>query len=97
MANMMQEFVKQELDSQIKNNYPHLRYPHCIYAKVVNVMADSDVYICTLKLLDKNKQVDTRFPEIPMIRTKIAVKKGDVIIVTFLYGECNPYVLGRCD
>ncbi len=96
MANMMQEFVKQELDAQIKENYPHMRYPPCMYAKVVDVRESSGTYTCTLKMLDKNRQADTRFPEIPMVSTRTALKKGDDVVVLLLYGECAPYILGRC-
>lgn len=31
VSDMMKNFVKQELDDQIKTNYPHMRYPPCIY------------------------------------------------------------------
>ena len=80
---MMKNFVKQELDDQIKTNYPHMRYPPCIYARV--------------KILDKNKQTDTRFPEVPMVSTKVPVESGDIVVVILLYGECDPYIVGRCD
>ena len=87
---MMKNFVKQELDDQIKTNYPHMRYPPCIYARVVKASKKEDVYTVTLKILDKNKQTDTRF-------TKVPVESGDTVVVILLYGECDPYIVGRCD
>lgn len=56
-----------------------------------------DVYTVTLKILDKNKQTDTRFPEVPMVSTKVPVESGDTVVVILLYGECDPYIVGRCD
>ena len=37
MSDMMKMFVEQELGNQIKENYPHMQYPPCLYAKVVAV------------------------------------------------------------
>lgn len=97
MSDMMKIFVQQELNDQIKNNYPHMRYPSCMYARVVKSSNDGDAYTVTLKILDKNKQADMRFPEIPMVSTRIPVSAGDLVVVMLLYGECYPYIIGRCD
>ena len=94
---MLQVFVRQELDNQIKRNYPHMQYPPCIYARVVSVKESFGKYVCTLKILDKNKRPDNRFPEIPMVSTHITVNKDDIVVVLLLYGECNPYIIGRCE
>lgn len=77
-----------------KTNYPHMRYPPCIYARVVKASKKEDVYTVTLKILDKNKQTDTRFPEVPMVSTKVPVESGDIVVVMLLYGECDPYIVG---
>ena len=37
MSDMMKMFVEQELQNQIKENYPHMQYPPSLYAKVVSV------------------------------------------------------------
>jgi len=96
MSDMLKVFVLQELDNQIKANYPHMQYPPCIYAKVVKAEGYSGKYICTLKILDKNRQADSRFPEVPMVATEIEVQKDDIVVVLLLYGECAPYIIGRC-
>lgn len=96
MANMMSEFVRQELENEIKEHYPHMRYPPCMRAKVVSVRTGSGTYTCTLKILDKNGQADNSFPEIPMVQTDIEVSRGDTVIVLLLYGECDPFILRRC-
>ena len=92
MSDMMKQFVGQELEQQIKGNYPHLQYPPFMYAKVVYVQGDT----VTLKILGKNKQPDSRFPEVPKVKTRIDIEKGDVVAIALLYGELDPYILGRC-
>lgn len=96
MSDMMKMFVAQELGNQIKENYPHLQYPSGLYAKVVKVKQKGELYETTLKILDKNRQVDFRFPEIPKVKTDIPVIKDEVVAIVFMYGECRPYVIGRC-
>lgn len=97
MSDMMKLFVRQELAEQIRTNYPHMRYPPCIYAKVVSVKKSGVTYTATLKMLDKNKKPDYRFPEVPMVSTQIPIVKDDTVIVVLLYGECDPFIIGRCD
>lgn len=97
MSEMLKAFVKKELDEQIKKRYPHMRCPPCVYAKVVNVKSKENVNICTLRILDKNKQPDTDFSEIPMIRTRLQVEKGNIVVVLLMYGDAMPYIVGRCE
>mgnify|MGYP003211591567 CR=1 FL=1 len=80
MSDMMKMFVEQELQNQIKENYPHMQYPPSLYAKVVSVRQNGELYEATIKILDKNKQPDIRFP----------------VAIVLMYGECKPYIIGRC-
>lgn len=95
MSDMMKQFVGQELQQQIKENFPHLQQPSFMYAKVVQIQGDPSGEV-TLKILDKNKQPDSRFPEVPKVKTGMDVKKGDVVAIALPYGELDPYILGRC-
>lgn len=47
-------------------------------------------------MLDKNKQPDSRFPEVPGVKTDIIILKNDIVAVVLMYGECSPYIIGRC-
>ncbi len=96
MSDMMKKFVEQELQAQIKENYPHLQYPSGLYAKVVDVKQSSNLYEVTLKILDKNNQPDSRFPEVPKVKTDIPVLKDEIVAIVLMYGECRPYIIGRC-
>lgn len=94
--NMMQTFVKQELENQIKTLYPHLQYPSSMYARVVSITEKSGSFECTLKILDNRKQPDSRFPEVPKVTTDLQLSENDIVIVLLLYGKCIPYIIGRC-
>lgn len=96
MSDMMKQFVAQALSQQIKDNYPHMQYPPLLYAKVVNVRQKEGQYEATLKILDKNKQVDSRFPEVPRVITDMVLNTDDVVVIALLYGEMDPYIIGRC-
>lgn len=88
MSDMMKMFVEQELQNQIKENYPHMQYPPGLYAKVVSVRQNGELYEATLKILDKNKQPDIRFPEVPKVKTDIPVLKNEIVAIVLMYGEC---------
>lgn len=57
MSDMMKMFVEQELQNQIKENYPHMQYPPGLYAKVVSVRQNGELYEATLKILDKTSSL----------------------------------------
>lgn len=96
MGDLLKKFVKEEFQSQIKENYPHLRYPPCVYAEVVRVKEKQGTYTAVLRILDKNKDKDNRFPEIPNVITKIPIKTGDIVVSILMYGECDLFIVGRC-
>ena len=96
MSDMMKMFVEQELQNQIKENYPHMQYPPSLYAKVVSVRQNGELYEATIKILDKNKQPDIRSPEVPKVKTDIPVRKNEIVAIVLMYGECKPYIIGRC-
>ena len=95
MSDMMKQFVTQELAEQIRNNYPHMQYPSILYAKVMNVKESAGQYEAVLKILDKNRQPDSRIPEIPRVATDMNIHRNDVVVVALLYGELIPYIIGR--
>lgn len=66
------------------------------HAKVVSVRQNGELYEATIKILDKNKQPDIRFPEVPKVKTDIPVRKNEIVAIVLMYGECKPYIIGRC-
>ena len=49
----------------------------------------------TLQILDKDLQKDINFPPMPFIRTELQVALNEIVVVGMLYGECQPYIVGR--
>lgn len=48
-----------------------------------------------LKMLTKDGDPDSRYPEIPGVRSKIQIKAGGVAAVVLLYGELAPFIIGE--
>lgn len=97
MSGMMESFVKETIDTQIKEQYPHLLHPSGMYAKVVRAEQSGDGYKYTLKILDKNLNNNNDFPEIPNVKSGIELQKDDIAVVILLYGGSGFYILGRYD
>ena len=95
MSDMLQTFVKKEMEKQIQEKYPHVQYPSWMYAKVVRSKEINGRYLCTLKILDKAMNTDNDFPEIPNVKTEIELKQGDIAVILLLYGGSIVFVLGR--
>lgn len=96
MAGMLQDIVRSELESLIAERYPHLKNPLAVLARVTKSENDGNGnYTVSLKILDKNKRENNDYPEIPLVKTRIKLIETDVAVVNLLYGETDPYVLGR--
>ena len=86
--------------------YMTVKVHRCLYASGINIVpfghlgTDTLLYFhlyeATLKILDKNKQPDIRFPEVPKVKTDIPVLKNEIVAIVLMYGECKPYIIGRC-
>lgn len=96
MSGMMAEMIKKEMKNLIKKAYPHLQQPPAVLAKITKAKEEKGIYQVSLQVLDKSRKADSRIPEIPMVFTNHQVKKGDVVAVSYLYGDPTyPYILGR--
>lgn len=95
MSDMLKSFVRQELERSIREEYPHLRYPSAMYAKIVDTRNEAGHYSYVIRILDKNKREDVRFPEIPKVLSEMSYEVGDIVAVVFLYGDIVPYIMGR--
>ena len=89
---MLREFIELEVRHLVYEKYAYLRRPSAVYALVSSVQKGN----VNLRILDKNKVADERYPEIPRVKTPLDVKKGDIVAVLMMYGECIPYIVGRC-
>lgn len=97
MSDMLKTFVNMALDERIREKYPHLRHPACVYARIVKVCQADGIYEYTVRILDADMDTDEDFPEIPGVRSSLRMKEGDTAVVMLLYGGANVYVIGRRD
>ena len=95
MPDMLKIFVKKEMEKNIQERYPHVQQPAGMYANVVAVKKIKEEYLCTLKILDKNMNINSDFPEIPDVKTNIELKQGDIAVIILLYGGSSVFILGR--
>lgn len=96
MADALRNFVNKALDEEITENYPHLRHPACVYARVISVTKKDNIYTTTIRILDKNKQKDQEYTDTPKVKTDIKVHQGDIVVAVLMYGDADPYIIGRC-
>ena len=95
MPDMLKTFVDMAIDERIREKYPHLRHPACVYAKIVKACQIDEIYEYTVRILDAAMETDNDFPEIPGVRSSIQMAEGDIAVVMLLYGGTNVYVIGR--
>lgn len=95
MSDMLRSFVEQALDERLREKYPHVQHPAGMYARVVRVKEDHGTCVCTVRLLDEAGNDNPRFPEIPGVKTGIALKEGDLAAVLLMYGGSSMFVIGR--
>lgn len=97
MSGMLQDMIETTLDNHIEVRYPHLKKPIAVWARVIRSEAEDEKYKITISILDKSKQPDTDYPEIPDVITNQKFQNGDIAVVLLLLGECIPYIIGRWD
>lgn len=94
MSDFLGGFVQSVLDETVKEQYPHIRYPSLVCAKVKECMVKESKNLVTLQILTESLEADKRFPLLPFIKTNLEVQINDIVVVGLLYGRCTPYVLG---
>lgn len=92
---MLETMIKTVLTKTLKENYPHLLLPGAVYAKITKVQDLGSHYEYNLKILDESQLIDESFPELPGIRSKIAIEDGKTVAILLLYGQLNAYIVGE--
>lgn len=96
MADFLNEFVKVTMEDEIKTNYPHIKSPSIVYAKVTEMKQAGDIRLVTLRILTVEWKVDENYPLFPFVKTEHELLLNDFVVVGFPYGGNVPYILGRC-
>ena len=92
---MLEDMMKIVMENKIKTEYPQLLLPVAAYAKVTKVQEFTDYALYNLKLLDENRNIDTRYPELPDTRSGFGLESGDIVTVLLMYGQLQPYIVGK--
>lgn len=91
---MLKTLINKEFAEKIQTEYPHLRYPAAVYAKVTGVQEEDFFNVYCIKILDKNRREDHAYPEIPQVKSEKVYHVGDVVAVAMMYGDIAPYIIG---
>ncbi len=89
---MMETMIESKTKNILKRDYSHIEHPSTAYARITKVSGNE----YNLKILDEGKAVDTRFPEIPRVKSDRVFELGDIVAITLLYGKLSHvYILGK--
>lgn len=78
------EYMEEKFPFLTQNYYP-------VYARVIHCSSG----FVSIKLLDRNRNLDQSIPDIP-IRDDRIFEAGDTVGVIFFYNDLSsPYILGR--
>ncbi len=92
---MLEQMIQNVIEKLIKARYQHIKLPSAVYAKVTKVQEYADYSVYNLKILDKNKEINSEFPEIPEVKSTVRLVNGDIAAVLLLYGQLNVYIVGK--
>lgn len=98
MGDMMKVFVDREIDEQIREKYPHMRNPSGACARIVQAEVNGQqpgTYKYAIRILDQSLNTDDQYPEIPGVISSLKLDKEDIVVVLFLYGGTDVYIIGR--
>lgn len=72
---------------------------NCPYNSSVHAEGEAVIqnpyYIYNLKILNEDRTIDDTYPEIPDVKSYVKLENGDIAVATFLYGNVNPYIIGK--
>lgn len=92
---MLNEYTKSAVKKLIDEEYPHLKYPAAIKARVTAMSKISDeVWLYNIRPV-RNDLSDLVFPEIPNIKSHVEVEAGvgGIVAVALLYGSLDPIII----
>ena len=93
---MLKTAVRKIVKEMLTKSYPHTQQPPSMYAMVLEVKTSGAFNEAVIRILDKTKSRDEKYPDIPGVKTDFELKRGDMVVILMLYGERIPYIVGRC-
>lgn len=92
---MLEQYVHTVVNRKIRQEYPHIELPSAVFAQITKARTDGSGYVYNVKILDANRNVDERFPEIPNVRSELALDPDDIVAALLLYGQLNLFIVGK--
>ena len=94
-VDMLKNIIKNNVKEFMFDNFQHIIYPDCLYAKVTKFEENIPYNKVNLKILDSNKIEDENYQELPNILTDLPLEKNDIVILNFVNGELESPVIIR--
>lgn len=94
-VDMLKNIIKNNVKEFMFDNFQHIMYPACLYAKVTKFEENIPYNKVNLKILDSNKIEDENYSELPNIQTDLLLEKNDIVILNFVNGELESPVIIR--
>lgn len=92
---MLEQYVHTVVDKKIQQQYPHIEMPSAVCALITKAQPTRERYMYSVKILDANRIVDERFPEIPGVMSELALDQGDIVAVLLLYGQLDVCIVRK--
>ena len=89
MANAFEETIKKVVKRVIRTEYPQCSMPSMLRARITKIEPEG----YKLVVLDEELNRDTKYPEIPRVKSSATYEKGDVVVITFINGK-DVYIVG---
>lgn len=91
---MMETMIESKVPEILERDYPHVKYPASMLARVVYADVPNKKYY--IRILTPGLEIDERFPEIPSVKSTDDYSVGDIIVITLLYGKTNMiHIIGK--
>lgn len=80
---------------KISQRYPKLEREEIVFAKVtLRTDQDNGLYSYNIKILTRNMEIDSKYPEMTKILAKTKYEVGQTVVLAMLYGQ-EGYILGE--
>lgn len=91
----LKQMIRNEITNKINREYPHLKMPTAMYARITGAAQQGTDYIYNIKILGKDLGYSSEHPEIPGVKSKLKIETGKSVVVLLMYGELNPFIVGE--
>lgn len=79
----------------LREQYPHLRFPAAVYARIASRKDLADSYEYVLAVTDADGNRDESVPLIPAVSSTQRHDPETLVIAALPYGELSPFILGE--